>query len=137
MIKKLFSIISNTKVPSNKQPYDDVISDEYFEIVTRNIVDSKYCGISKDEEIFIKYLLLKLNQNNLKSVSLKRMSTKALDVSYNGYPIGKIKLQGKKTWMQILTSLYDQKKIDNTLLEEYINSIDLWITYIKKHKLYK
>lgn len=137
MIKKLFSIISNTKVPNNKQPYDDVISDEYFEIVTRNIVDSKYCGISKDEEIFIKYLLLKLNQNNLKSVSLKRMSTKALDVSYNGYPIGKIKLQGKKTWMQILTSLYDQKKIDNTLLEEYINSIDLWITYIKKHKLYK
>lgn len=134
---------SNTKVinqterikESKNQPYKDLIPDEYYDFVTRHIVDSKYCSISNDEEVFIQALLIKLHQNNLKSVSLQRMSTKAISVDYNGYPIGKVKLQGKKTWMQILTGLYDHKNLENASLKEYIDSIDLWITYIKKLKL--
>jgi len=120
---------------SKSQSYKGVITDEYYDIVTRHIVDSKYCNISNDEEVFIKALLLKLHQNNLKSVSLQRMSTKDISVNYSGYPIGKVKLQGKKTWMQILTGLHDHNKLENASLEEYIDSIDLWITYIKKLKL--
>lgn len=138
MIKKIFSLFSKTEVPTNKQPYDDVISNDYYEIVTRHIVDSKYCNISSDEEMFLKYLLYKLHQSNQKPyIQLKRMSTKAIDVSYNGYPIGKIKLQGKKTWMQILTGLYDQERLDNSSLEEYVDAIELWIVYIKKLKVNK
>ncbi|WP_418302349.1 hypothetical protein [Lysinibacillus fusiformis] len=136
MFNKIISFFSITNA-NNTQPYAGVVSKEYFEIVTRNLIESKYCDISNDEEVFINYLLFKLQQSNLKSVNLTRMSTKAISVSYNGYPIGKIKLQGKKTWMQILTSLYDHSTLENVLLEEYIDSVDLWIAYIKKYKLNK
>lgn len=120
---------------SKSQSHKGVITEEYYNLITRHIVDSKYCNISNDEEVFIKALLLKLHQNNLKPVSLQRMSTKDISVNYSGYPIGKVKLQGKKTWMQILTGLHDHNKLENASLEEYIESIDLWITYIKKLKL--
>lgn len=131
MFKKIISIFSNAKDINSKQPYDSVVSNEYYDIVTRHIADSKYSSISNDEEIFIKNLLLKLHQNNLKPPRLERMSTKAISISYYNYPIGKIKLQGTKTWMQILT-LSDQNNVENASLEEYIESIDLWIAYIKK-----
>lgn len=131
MFKRIISIFSNAKDANSKQPYDGVVSNEYYEIVTRHIAGSKYCSISNDEEKFIKNLLLKLHQNNLKPVILERMSTKTISVSFYNYPIGKIKLQGTKTWMQIL-SIHDQDKIENASLEEYIESIDLWIAHIKK-----
>lgn len=133
MFKKIISIFSNAKDVNSKQPYDGVLSNEYYDIVTRHIADSKYSSISNDEEIFIKNLLLKLHQNNLKPPRLERMSTKAISISYYSYPIGKIKLQGTKTWMQILT-LSDQNNVENASLEEYIGLIDLWIAYIKKIK---
>lgn len=133
MFKKIISIFSNAKDVNSKQPYDGVVSNEYYDIVTRHIADSKYSSISNDEEIFIKNLLLKLHQNNLKPPRLERMSTKAISISYYSYPIGKIKLQGTKTWMQILT-LSDQNNVENASLEEYIGLIDLWIAYIKKIK---
>lgn len=133
MFKKIISIFSNAKDVNSKQPYDGVVSNEYYDIVTRHIADSKYSSISNDEEIFIKNLLLKLHQNNLKPPRLERMSTKAISISYYSYPIGKIKLQGTKKWMQILT-LSDQNNVENASLEEYIGLIDLWIAYIKKIK---
>lgn len=133
MFKKISAIFSKSKDVNSQQPYDGVISDEYYKIVTRHIVGSKYCGISNDEEIFLKYLLLKFHKNNLKPPRLERMSTKAISISYYSYPIGKIKLQGTKTWMQILT-LSDQNNVENASLEEYIGLIDLWIAYIKKIK---
>lgn len=129
VIKQTDNLMKNRGKSNSK---DNVISNENYDIVTRNIIDSKYCSISSEEEIFIKELLLKLHQNNLKSVYLQRMSTKAISIEYNGYPIGKVKLQGKRTWMQILTNLYENHCLENASLKEYTDSIDLWITYIKK-----
>lgn len=135
-MKKLFSLLLKTKVKLPKRPYDGIISDFYYERVTRELLGSKYCEISDSEEVFIKYLLLKLHQNNQKGfIQLTRMSSKAIDVSYNRYPIGKIKLQGNKTWMQILISLNEQDNLENESIESYVDAIDLWVAYIKKLKL--
>ena len=136
MFRKIFSKFNQTKPQPLKKPYEDVISASYYERVIKDLLNSKYCEVNGTEEEFIKYLLYKLQQNNLrKLVRLKRMSNKAIDFSYNSYPIGKIKLQGKKTWMQILTNLYDQKRLEDVSDFEYIDAIDLWISYIKKLKL--
>ncbi|MGN7478947.1 hypothetical protein ACTHOQ_13950 [Solibacillus silvestris] len=136
MLKRFFHNLIQTKPSVPKKNYEDVISDFYYGRIVKDLVDSKYCEINSDEEDFIKHLLYKLHQNNqVKLVKLRRMSNKSIEFSYNTYPIGKFKLQGKKTWMQILTSLEDQKKLENNPLHEYIEAVDLWIAYIKKYKL--
>lgn len=136
MLRKLFSKLNQSKIEIPKKIYEGTISDFYYERVVKDLVGSKYCVVEQTEEDFIKHLLYKLNQNNLnKLVKLNRMSNKTISFSYNSYPVGKIKLQGKKTMMQILTSLYDQECLENALNHEYIDAIDSWIDYIKKQKL--
>lgn len=136
MLKKFFSNIIQTKPTVPKKIYEGVISEFYYGRVVKDLVDSKYCEVNSDEEDFIKHLLYKLHQNNQgKLVKLRRMSNKSIEFSYNTYPIGKFKLQGKKTWMLISTSLDDHNKLENISLNEYIEAVDLWIAYIKKYKL--
>lgn len=133
MIRNFFSKMIQSKPRKPKKIYEGVISEFLYEKVVKDLEGSKYCEISESEEDFIKHLLFKLHQNNLvKLVRLKRMSNKAIDFSYNSYPIGKIKLQGRKTWMQILTSLYEQERLEDVSSSEYIEAIDSWIDYIEK-----
>lgn len=130
------SIIKANKVQEIKHPYHDIVNDFLYERVVRNLTQSRYCDISENEEIFIKYLLYKFHESNQrKQIQLERMSSREINVSYNGYPIGRIKLNGRKTWMQILTSTYGQNRLEDTSLEKYIDSINLWIDYIRKLKL--
>lgn len=136
MLKRFFSNMIQTKPSVPKKIYEGVISDFYYGRVVKDLVDSKYCEINSDEEYFIMHLLYKLHRNNqVKLVKLRRMSNKSIEFSYNTYPVGRFKLQGKKTWMQILTSLEDQTKLEYISLNEYVDAIDLWIAYIKKYKL--
>lgn len=105
MIRKFF-------LKKYKKVDDDVISEFIYESFVKELVESKYREINDAEEDFIKHLLYKLHQNNQQKLcELKRMSNNSIEFRYNNYPVGKIKLQGKNTWMQILTSLYDQKKL--------------------------
>ena len=58
------------------------------------------------------------------AVNITRM---ALSVrSRHGY-LGKIKLQGRKTWMQYMTSLYNVEVAENRPLEEYIQLLKYWV----------
>lgn len=60
------------------------------------------------------------------AVNITRMADKALSVrSRHGY-LGKIKLQGRKTWMQYMTSLYNTEVAENRPLEEYIQLLKYW-----------
>lgn len=60
-------------------------------------------------------------------VDVTRMANKALSVrSRHGY-LGKIKLQGRKTWMQYMTSLYNAEVAENLPLEEYIKLLKYWV----------
>ena len=59
------------------------------------------------------------------------MAVKALSVrSLHGY-LGKIKLQGRKTWMQYMTSLYNAEVAENLPLEEYIQLLKYWVRTVK------
>lgn len=124
------------KVPVIKEPYEDIVNNHYqYETIISQLMESKYCKLSTDEEYFIKYLLYKLYLNKEKgAVQLRRMSTRTIDFYYEGFPVGKIKLNGKKTSMQILLNLYDYHVLKDATLEEYIDEIDSWIRYIKKQK---
>lgn len=78
-------------------------------------------------------MILKSKSRNLKYYFvLERKSDKAIAVFYKRIYVGRIKLQGRKTWMQILPNLYDVRKLENEELDTYIENIDLWIDYINK-----
>lgn len=128
----LFKLFNRKNNKTSQRNYPSV-NEELYKRVLRDLEESKYCEVSAAEKEFITNLMYKLNQQNeFKALKLRRMSSKAIDVSYNMYPIGKIKLLGKKTWMQVFRNLYDVELIEGNL-EVYINSIDLWIKYIKKY----
>lgn len=133
MFKGLFSKLFNNQ---KKPIYERFITEEDYWITTRKLQSSNYCDLSDDEEIFIKNLIYKFKLNKKKYyLNLERQSNKAISVYYRGYPIGKIKLQGRKTWMQIFLNLYDVKILENEELDTYIENIDLWIEYINKLKV--
>lgn len=71
-------------------------------------------------------------QSNPNGFSIKRMSNGALEVTYNSYYVGKIKLTGRKHWMQILRGLTQQKCIYGEL-DDFIQHIPDWTKYIKNH----
>lgn len=91
---------------------------------------SKYYDVTKEEELFIDQILEK--SRHLKGeFQLSRLSDGTVNVSYNMYPVGKIKLQGRKHYMLVLTSLYKQNSIEGTT-DDFISGIDGWIKYIGK-----
>lgn len=123
-MKKFFSWVFKPRQIKVETLYDS------YEIVTRHLKNSKYCGINADEEDFIRYLLIKLTDNNLKkAVKLERTSRKDIHFFYNGYPIGRIKLNGKKHWMSVNSNVL--KKFEDLTLEQFKEAINYWIKYIK------
>lgn len=64
-------------------------------------------------------------------IILFRMSDGTLSVEYNRYPIGKVKLQGRKYWIQVLKGLYGVKVFegDFDLLKSHIAD---WVKYLNK-----
>lgn len=55
-----------------------------------------------------------------------RMANGALSVSSFKAYMGKIKLQGRTTWMQYMTSLYNSHTLENASLEDYIQALKYW-----------
>lgn len=89
--------------------------------------------IIENEKLFFYQLFEKSISTNLnETYSMVRLSDGTINVAYNSYPIGKIKLQGRTQWMMILKNIYDSKQINGSL-QDYIDGIDEWILYIKKY----
>ena len=89
----------------------------------------KYYDVSDEETLFLDALLER--SKTLKGeYQLSRLSNGTVNVSYNGYAVGKIKLQGRNKYMSVLTNLYDSETI-NGELPDLINAIGSWISYIK------
>ncbi len=128
MIKKFFSKLFNSTTSN-----EIIVSEDDYWITTRKLENSKYCSVSEDEEVFIRNLILKSKLSNKKYYFvLERKSNKAITVFYKGVYVGRFKLQGRKTWMQILLNLDSIRVLENEELDTYINSIDLWIDYINR-----
>lgn len=89
--------------------------------------------ILEDEKIFFTEVVKQVIDANLgpKYLHFYPMSVKDFYVYYSDYPIGRIKLRGRKTHILILKGLYSIKQYENLSLEEYINFIPYWIKHIK------
>lgn len=83
---------------------------------------------TEDEKRFLEALEAALTAAKKSPVvDVTRMANKALSVrSRHGY-LGKIKLQGRKTWMQYMTSLYNAEVAENRPLEKYIKLLKYWV----------
>jgi len=103
---------------------------EYY-IPSNSTNPKKTYEVIEDERLFLDSLLQKTP--SLKGeFSLSRMSNGTINVSYESYPIGKIKLQGRKYQMMYMKNLYDSASI-NGGIQDFIEGIDFWIKYINKY----
>ncbi len=94
---------------------------------------SEKYSITPDEERFFWAFEDALMENDLDTyISLTRMANGAISVSTSSAYIGKIKLQGRKTWMQYMTDLYNAEVEENLLLEGYIQLLKYWVRTVKK-----
>ena len=95
---------------------------ENYDAVIENEGKQGTPGMSTEEWIEMK----KRERADLRALA-SDMADKALSVrSRHGY-LGKIKLQGRKTWMQYMTSLYNVEVAENRPLEEYIQLLKYWV----------
>ena len=90
---------------------------------------SKLFEINELEEKFFETLYSKLPEKVNKKIHLIRMATGTLAVECVGYCIGRIKLQGNKHEMQIITSLYDSYVVQ----DDFIKHIDEWVKFINEY----
>lgn len=117
------------KENTNKSKWED----EILEHLISSLASYQKYPVTEDEKLFLSVLSRKfVEANELKFIKVHRMSTKAIDFNYNGFPIGKVKLQGRKTWMQIIEDLYEVKTLEGST-DAYLDGIDLWIEYIKEY----
>ena len=99
---------------------------------------TKLYEISSDEEKFINELLYKSENVGLSPMkfSFTRLANGTINVDYdylhNGGFVGKVKLQGRKTYIVYLKNLYDSVT-ENGDIDECLKAIDNWLVYIKKY----
>lgn len=92
---------------------------------------TKTFAINELEEQFFEKLSSNLTETENSKILLFRMSDGTLSVEYNRYPIGKVKLQGRKHWIQVLKGSYTSKVIEGKL-EQLIPYIEQWVKYLRK-----
>ena len=85
-----------------------------------------------DERNYFQCLDSKLSDIEKKHISLKRLSNGSIETYYKTYPLGKVKLQGRKHSMQILKSLYDYDVIEGNV-NDFIDRIDDVLKYMRKY----
>lgn len=88
--------------------------------------------VNELEMEFFNTLYKNLTEQENSNIRLIRMSNGTLVVEYSGYPIGKIKLQGRKYTMQVIKSLYKFVDYEGNL-ELFKSKISDWVEYIHKH----
>ena len=136
---KIFKPLKNTKTikynPSNEIKTTLNFSEFSYPIKYNTTNPSKIFNINCLEKEFFNYLYLKLTDKENAKINLIRMSNGELSAYYSSYPIGRIKLQGRKYYMQILYDLYKFEHIEGSI-DEFIPKIDNWITYIRIHLKY-
>lgn len=101
-----------------------------YQITYNSSSPSKLYTINDNELSFFEELSNTLSQSENNCIHLVRMNDGTLSVLYQNYPIGKIKMQGRKHWMQILKGLYDTKTINGDY-QAFINNIPLWVKYLR------
>lgn len=139
----LFDIFkrTTTEIKSDveiKQPKseDELIEELTTAILKRSFLDkfgNTTFEVLESENIFFKELVKQVVAEKLQPryLHFNLMSIKDYYVYYATYPIGRIKLRGRKTHMQVLKGTFGIKHYENLTLEEYMSYIPDWIRRIK------
>lgn len=93
---------------------------------------SKIFEVNTDEELYFEKLSSKLTDEENKHIVLRRMSDGTLEPYFKDYPLGKVKLQGRKHYLQILKSTYRFDVVEGTV-QDFIKRLDDVVLYIRKH----
>ena len=113
------------------------LQDMVVRILTRSITKKLGLNVTfettDEEDCFFRELIRQAIDAKLNPMMFyfEPMSNKSFSVYYTSYPIGKIKLKGRKTYMQILKGLYNIEEKFDLSLDDYISHIPKWIKYIK------
>lgn len=113
------------------------LQDIVVRILTRSITRKMGLNVTfettDEEDAFFRELVKQTTEAKLNPLMFyfEPMSDKSFYVQYGSYPIGRIKLKGNKTHMQILKELYGVKEEYDLTLEEYISQIPKWIKHIR------
>lgn len=97
--------------------------------ISKNCTTVKDYSVNELEKQFFNELFSELSEQENRCIHLIRMTNGVLSVQYGTYPIGKIKLQGRSHWMQILKG-QSSKTIEGTIAD-FIANIPHWKKYIK------
>lgn len=88
---------------------------------------SRRWSITPDEEAFLAALEVALRRGRKSTdLTISRMANGVLSVNSSRAYLGKIKLQGRRTWMQYMTR-NDAESIEDAPLEEYIHYLSFWV----------
>lgn len=136
IFKRKTTIETNVEVKPQKSE-DELIQELMTAILKKSFLekfgkDAKY-EVLESENIFFKELVKQVVAAKLpaKHLHFNLMSVKDYYVYYGTYPIGRIKLRGRKTHMQVSKGMFSIKLYENLTLEEYMSHIPDWIRYIK------
>ncbi|WP_346697868.1 hypothetical protein [Thomasclavelia spiroformis] len=115
----------NENITSNhdQQTNDAKTTSEYLQ----NDIDDN--ELNELEKQFVSDLMNTLNVLGINDISYNRMSNKCLNFTYNDMQFGRIKLNGKKMWMQLIYK-DDVKILDINNIDEAKVHIKKWINYI-------
>ena len=94
-----------------------------YEIITSDT--TKKYEVNAAEELFFDAVYEEIGEG----IRLYRMSDGTLNVHYYTYPIGRIKLQGRKHGMQVLKGFHGVRWIDGDI-NDFLLNIIYWKKYI-------
>lgn len=103
-----------------------------YRIIYNVYPPTKIYNVNPDEELFFDELYARLNESENNHIVLYRFSNGSIETYYKTYPLGKVKLQGRKHYMQILKSLYKHDEIDGTV-QDFIDRLDDMILYLRRY----
>jgi hypothetical protein len=93
---------------------------------------SKKFEQNEKETLFLDEFFAQLPEKEKHHICLERKANGIISVMCNTYPVGNVKLQGKKFSMQILKGLYTVKMIEGDV-DDFIQHIPDWCKYITLH----
>ena len=93
---------------------------------------TKTFAVNVDEELYFEKLYSKLTDAENQKIILHRFSDGAVEPYFNNYPLGKIKLHGRKHYLQILKSLHKYEVVEGSV-KDFIKRIDDVVLYLRKY----
>ena len=88
--------------------------------------------LNENETKYFEIFRSKLTPAENKKLSLKRLSNGAIEPYSGTFPLGKVKLSGRKYWIQVFKSLLKVDIIEGSF-EEILAKQDETIKYMRKY----